>query len=740
MITRRQCLMLAGLSVTPLLTGAGPSLPGAQPQSLRALTGAGIESARNVLRRLVGERANEFQLESLPQQDPADVYEISAARGTVLLRGNSAIALTRGAYEYLRTHCNGMVTWSGENLSLPASFPAAPVKRVQAAFRLRQYFNVCTFGYTTVWWDWKRWEREIDWMALHGINMPLALNGQEAIWLRVWKLFGISRDELDDYFTGPAFLPWHRMGNVNRHGGPLSDHWMDEQRLLQKKILNRMRELGMRPIVPAFSGFIPAALRREYPHANVVTNSNWADFPAEYQTTALAPNAPLFIEIGKRFIEEYEGEFGASDYYLADSFNELNVPVSKQHRYDELAAYGASVFRSINEANPQATWVMQGWLFNYNKSFWDRPSVRALLRDVPDDRMIVLDLANELFRGWKEHDEFYGKRWIYSVINNFGGNNPLHGDLKFCAHDPSLTLSQARSGELVGLGMAPEGIENNEVIYELLTDAAWSRAPVDLSKWLLRYQSSRYGRSSPQTERAWQLLLREVYGNSATGCRHAFQKRPSLQPQSDVPDTGSLRSIVELFRGAPAETRRSTLFVNDLIEVTAHFAGTRIDGRLRNACAAHSMGNSARRDACARAAVAMLHQLDGLLHWRGDMRLEKWLGTARSHGRDDAEKNLLERNARLQVTVWGGPDLHDYASKLWSGLVRDFYARRWELFFVLLRRDAPDSDIQKEMVDMEQTWTEQRTLSAPATALTLDQTISRLLKVIDESCCETIVA
>jgi len=39
-----------------------------------------------------------------------------------------------------------------------------------------------------VWWDWKRWEKEIDWMALQGINLPLAFTGQEAIWQKVFKM------------------------------------------------------------------------------------------------------------------------------------------------------------------------------------------------------------------------------------------------------------------------------------------------------------------------------------------------------------------------------------------------------------------------------------------------------------------------------------------------------------------------------------------------------------------------
>lgn len=44
---------------------------------------------------------------------------------------------------------------------------------------------MCTQSYSFLWWDWARWEQEIDWMALNGINLALAWSGQEAIWQRV---------------------------------------------------------------------------------------------------------------------------------------------------------------------------------------------------------------------------------------------------------------------------------------------------------------------------------------------------------------------------------------------------------------------------------------------------------------------------------------------------------------------------------------------------------------------------
>jgi alpha-N-acetylglucosaminidase len=47
-------------------------------------------------------------------------------------------------------------------------------------------------------------------MALHGINLPLAFTGQELVWTEVWKAFGLTDAEIEEFYTGPAFLAWNR--------------------------------------------------------------------------------------------------------------------------------------------------------------------------------------------------------------------------------------------------------------------------------------------------------------------------------------------------------------------------------------------------------------------------------------------------------------------------------------------------------------------------------------------------
>lgn len=58
------------------------------------------------------------------------------------------------------------------------------------------------------------------------------------------------------------FFSRARMGNMRGWGGPLPDSWIEGQLALQHKILARMRELGMTPVLPGFAGHVPKAITR----------------------------------------------------------------------------------------------------------------------------------------------------------------------------------------------------------------------------------------------------------------------------------------------------------------------------------------------------------------------------------------------------------------------------------------------------------------------------------------------
>ncbi|MGH7996193.1 MAG: alpha-N-acetylglucosaminidase, partial [Opitutaceae bacterium] len=587
-------------------------------------------------------------------------------------------------------------------------------------YRFVQYYNPCTYGYSLAFWDWDRWQRELDWMALHGVTMPLALEGQEAIWHGIWRSFGVSAAELDRFTVGPAHLPWHRMGNINRLYGPTPAGWIRRKRELQEKILGRMIELGMTPVVPAFAGHVPGAFLRLHPSARIHCllweSAESPGLPYETKTFFLDPgaDAALFQEIGRRFITEYRRQFGVGEYYLADPFNELIPPVSQANRLEDLRRIAASIYGGIAAGDPNGKWVMQGWMFTAGWRFWNPENTRAFLSGVPDERMLIIDYPTDIPSSeqpaWRRFDGFYGKPWIQGMVHVFGGNDNVRGDLPQIASQPAETLADPRRGNLAGWGMLMEGIETNEVVYELMTDVGWSERKIDLETWIPAYCRARYGACPSAMREAWRLLLRSAY--SFVGYRwsahHAFQTRPSLEPKAVNIAAGPLfQRAVDRFLECADELGGGRLYRNDLIEFVAQAVGSHVDGRLTAACAAHRARNVRARDRAAAEALSMLEQLDAWFDVRPDRRLATWTERARSWADGPDEAASYDSNARCLVTFWGWTDLDDYASRLWSGLIGDYYRQRWSWFFRNLPADSakpPSADAYQELAEQLQAW------------------------------------
>ncbi|NKI27580.1 alpha-N-acetylglucosaminidase, partial [Arenibacter sp. 6A1] len=487
------------------------------------------KAAQEVLYRTLGaEHASKFSFK-YTEKDSLDTYAIKVENNKVVITATSPTTMTRGAYDYLKNTTNSMISWSGKNINIPEELPEVE-KTITSPYKNRYYLNVCAFGYSTPYWDWERWEKEIDWMALHGMNFPLALVANEAIATRVWKKLGLTQDEIDAFYTAPSLLPWQRMGNVNNLGGELlTEEWHNGQIALQHKILNRMKELKMNPILPAFAGFVPKDISRLYPE-NELLQVNWGGFPEKYQGALISPKTPLFDKIGKLFIEEWEREFGKGKYYLADSFNEMDLPKTDRPVTELLAEYGSSIYESLKSGNPDAVWVVQGWMFTYQRNIWNKETTNALFSKIPDDKLMILDYAYEYngiaYKNGFNYDVFEGynnKPWVYGFMLNSGGKTGHTGVHDYYATNPIALLKSPYYNSNAGFGFAPEGIENNEVTFELVSDMAWTREAIDLDNWYVDYAKARYGAAPTAMAEAWQLLRKTSYGTMTDHPRFGFQ-------------------------------------------------------------------------------------------------------------------------------------------------------------------------------------------------------------------------
>jgi alpha-N-acetylglucosaminidase len=661
-----------------------------------------IKAAEGLLHRIIPNQASHFVVEPLSQQQGDDVFQVESRDGKIVLSGNNGVSIASALYYYLNTYCHCQITWNGVNLHLPDPLPSVSAKITKTSpYQYRYYLNYCTFNYSMSWWKWGRWEKEIDWMALHGINMPLAVTGEEYVWYEVYKEMGFTDKELSSFFCGPAYFAWFWMGNLDGWGGPLPLTWMISHKELQQKILQRERELGMQPVLSAFTGHVPAAFKTKYPNANlkrVSWNVSFAD------TYILNPEDPLFAEIGRKYLKKEIQLFGTNHLYSADTFNE-NEPPSNDSSY--LAKISAQVYEGMKQVDPKAIWVMQGWLFYSDPDFWQAKQIKALLNAIPNDHMIILDLFADNKPIWEKTDAFYGKPWIWNMLNNFGGRTTMFGHLEDIANEPAKALNNPASRNMKGIGLTMEAIEQNPVMYELMMHNTWTDKPIDLDQWLRAYIRNRYGTLDPNALKAWQVLKNTVYnGNKEIndGAESIIVGRPTFKSSTDWANTKLNYQAEQLvpawddFMNAIKTCQNSDGFQYDIVDVTRQVLANYALTLQKKWVMAYKQKNSKDFKEYSAQFIELINDMDKLLATRKDFLLGPWLSDAKGWGTNEKEKALYERNARDLITLWGDANstLHEYSGRQWSGLLSDFYKVRWQKFFT----DADASLASGKEMDM----------------------------------------
>ncbi len=547
---------LRGALAAVLLGGAVVAPLGAQGRSRRKLRATrasattrpvDLAAARALIARVVPTSAASFDVAAIPDSAGRDVFEVESQGSRIMLRGSSGVAIASALDWYLEHVAGVNASLPLKPIALRTPLPRVPAKvRISTPYSIRYFFNYCTFSYSMAWWTWSDWQSMIDWMALKGINAPLAVTGQEAVWRLVLRDFGFSRQQVADFLVGPAYLPWGWMANIDGLGGPLPDSWIDGHIALERQILARERSLGMTPVLQGFTGHVPQVITQVIPGARIHQTGDWsAGFSG---TWFLDPQDSLFQRIGRRFIERQTELFGTDHLYAADPFNEINPP-SNDSTF--LAGMGGAIYNAMRAADSRATWVIQAWFLVYGAKFWQDPQAEALLGAVPDDRMLVLDLWGDRSPGWKARRGFYGKPWIWNVLYNFGGKVSVNGDMPQIAANLDSAIRSPAKGRMEGLGMTMEGLGTNPIVPDFVMDQVWRDSVPDVSTWTRDYIARRYGRFDASAWSAWQLLLATAFRSPAqTG--NFLAERPQFYQKGARTGPSRLRRTTTGFSSGPS--------------------------------------------------------------------------------------------------------------------------------------------------------------------------------------------
>lgn len=644
----------------------------------------------------------------------SDFFELDQKGDKVVIRGNNYVNIATGLNWYLKYYAGIHLSWNGMTAKLPESLPkvSTPVRK-ETNLSLRYDFNYCTYSYTMAFWDWERWEKEIDWMALHGINLPLAVVGQECVWKNMLEKLGYSKEEINKFIAGPAFLAWWAMNNLEGWGGPNPDSWYTQQEALQKKILKRMREYGIEPVFPGYSGMVPHDANKKL-GLNVTEPALWNGFT---RPAFLLPTDSRFNEIASLYYKELEKLFGKANYYSMDPFHELEDAGSV-----DFDAAGKAVLKAMKDVNPKATWVTQGWTEN------PRPE---MIKNLNNGDILILDLFSEcrpmwgIPSIWKREKGYEQHDWLFCMIENFGGNVGLHGRMDQLLNNFYLTKNNPLAAHLKGIGLTMEGSENNPVMFELMCELPWRPEKFTKEEWLKDYLFARYGVRDEKITQAWSILADGIYncpfGNNQQGPHESiFCGRPGLNnfqasswsKMQNYYDPTSTEAAARLMLEVADKYKGNNNFEYDLVDIVRQSLSDR--GRIvynqtiadfksfdKKSFAAHSQEF-----------LNILLAQDRLLGTRSEFRVGRWIEQARNLGTTPEEKDLYEWNARVQITTWGNRvcandgGLRDYAHKEWNGLLKDFYYKRWTAYWQTLQ-DVLDGKpmVELDYYAMEEPWT-----------------------------------
>lgn len=670
-----------------------------------------------------------FDVTSAEEDSPKDYFEINSEHGKVFITGNSDLSLATGLNWYLKYVAGIHLSWNHPSQKLPQALPLPKEKiRKETSMKNRYYLNYCTYSYSMAFWNWERWEQEIDWMAMHGINMPLSITGMEVVWYNLLKRVGYTTEEINEFISGPAFMAWWQMNNLEGWGGPNPDSWYRQQETLQKKIVSRMRELGIEPVFPGYAGMVPRNIGEKLGY-QIADPGKWCGFP---RPAFLSTEDEHFNSFAAMYYEELEKLYGKAKYYSMDPFHE-----GGNTQGVNLAKTGASIMKAMKRANPKAVWVAQAWQANPHEAMTDTLNFGDLL---------ILDLYSEKRPQWGDpnsmwyREKGFGKHdWLYCMLLNFGGNVGMHGRMDQLVNGYYDARAHANGRTLQGVGATPEGIENNPVMFELLYELPWREERFSSDAWLHDYLQARYGGDlSPRTMEAWRALEHTVYNapkdyqgegtvESLICARPGFHlDRTSTwgyaklfySPDSTAKAARLMLSVADSYRG-------NNNFEYDLVDVVRQSLADKANLLLEEISQSYDRKDKDNFKKQTQQFLELILAQDRLLSTRKEFSVSSWIASARSLGTTEEEKKLYEWNASALITVWGDSiaanqgGLHDYSHREWSGILKDLYYQRWNAFFEQKQQELNGIPIVEpvDFYGMEKAWVGSLKKENPSLAL-----------------------
>jgi hypothetical protein len=668
--------LAADLVLGPMLALGNERGPG---DSKRAV------AARRLVERVLPLHTHQMHFE-FSQPASEERFRISGSEGDIHVQGSTTPALLMGLHWYLKYVAGVSTSWSGDCLQLlPAKLPAVSEVIERGSNGAHRFaLNDTNDGYTGPYWDWPRWEKFLDVLALHGMNEVLVYMGAEAVYQRCFKKFGYSDEEMRAWLPTPAHQPWWLLQNLSAWVGPsVPQHVIDGRLVIAQKICARLRELEMQPVLPGYFGMVPEGFEQRNAGAHVIPQGEWLGLK---RPGWLDPNCDAFAKVAAEYYRAQKELLGPARIFKMDPLHE-----GGQEGGVDLSGAASHIEAALETANPGALWAILGWQKNPRRQVLDgiRDKSHAIIYDGQADRYGLSD----------REQEWDGTPYTFGTIWNFGGHTTMGANVGVWNERYFKQLRKAGS-KLNGIAVMPEASCNNPAAFAFMAELPWRTEPVNLDQWFAGWAAHRYGRRDAQAARAWQVLGATAYnmpsGKWSEAHDNLFSARPALDaksacswsPQEARYDLEEFAQALMPLLKVDESLSKTSAYKYDLVDVARQTIANHSRVLLPRIDTAYRSGDLALFRGLTAKWLKEIELLDRLAALEPSLSLGGWIAASQAMAATPEERLRFEFDASSLLLEWGPESsrdsgVHDYANREWNGLLAH-YRDRWSTYFAML--------------------------------------------------------
>lgn len=662
------------------------------------------EDVKGIIGRAIGEEYTEqFDLR-LDRRLKEDYFSVASLKDKIVLTSNSGVGLASAFNCYLKEICNCHISRYGNQVKLPKTLPSVNGKIDRTtSFKYRYAYNYCTHSYSMAFWNEEQWQREIDFLAMNGVNLVLDILGMEEVYRRFLTKLGYRHREIKNFITGPSYYAWFYMGNVCGIGGPVHDNFFYEKCQMARRNHRRMQTLGMNVVLQAYTGMVPRDINKKDRDIPTIEQGKWKGIE---QPLIVCPDSAYYLKLAKLFYECQKEVFGDITHFYAGDIGHEGGKIDKSKAKDSYT----NVMASMLQHDKDAMWVVQCWALNPNKLF------TKSVKDYRDNHILMLDLNTEKINHNANNFSRLAKygNVLCGLLNNFGGRHGLYGDINKI---PEMVKNASQRPNFKGIALTSESTQVNPIVTDIFFSTIWEKVD-DVKDWTRKYAIRRYGKENEHINEAVEILRKTAYGSDngplSFGATEAMACRRPFDPESKMfTARGTVKipysekefdEAVKIFLKDFDKFKDNECYIYDAVDLLRQSICNKLTPLVRKTVSAYKSKDYLICLEYGEELLSMLDTLDRVLLNSKYFSFSSYIEPAKEYTDklDDFTRELYMINARALITTWycrllsDDGNLHDYAHRQLGYHINSFHKMRWEKFLEQVKIEM-DSGKQQEI-------------------------------------------